>query len=113
MSHVTGAGLSTFKLPMIATLFVFLLLYILNFRYFHEAPTEGLRLPYFFSFVFYSCLNYFYLRFVSDSKMDRRLQDRLPYNHFSKPFEEFSDIPPIISALDGSFLYDDGWSSLV
>jgi hypothetical protein len=45
--------------------------------------------------------------------MVHSLQDVLSYSHFSKPFEEFPDIPPMISALDGSALYDDGWSSLV
>ncbi|CAI7610632.1 unnamed protein product [Penicillium glandicola] len=44
--------------------------------------------------------------------MVHSLQDNLLYGHFSKPFEEFPDIPPIISA-DGSALYEDGWSSLV
>ncbi|KAJ5761805.1 uncharacterized protein N7511_005187 [Penicillium nucicola] len=45
--------------------------------------------------------------------MGRNLQHVPLYSHFSKPFEEFPDIPPMISALDGSALYEDGWSSLV
>ncbi|KAJ5139641.1 hypothetical protein N7448_003049 [Penicillium atrosanguineum] len=37
----------------------------------------------------------------------------MSYGAFSEPFEEFPDIPPMISASDGSALYDDGWRSLV
>lgn len=36
----------------------------------------------------------------------------MSYGNFTEPFEELPDIPPVISALDGSALYEDGFTSL-